>query len=75
MTENERKILENRLRRAATRQGLTLQKSKSRDPRAIGYGQFMIIDPQTNAILAGANPYAYSMTLDDVEEYLTGGTK
>jgi len=32
------KVWENRLRRKAVRQGLMLQKSRLRDPDAIGYG-------------------------------------
>jgi hypothetical protein len=38
------KARENLLRRMAERQGLRLVKSGRRDPRALGYGQFAIID-------------------------------
>ena len=65
------KVRENRLRRAAQRQGLHLTKSRYRDPRALGYGEYGLIDPRRNAWVVGARPYAYSMSLDDVEAYLT----
>jgi hypothetical protein len=39
------KVIENRLRRAARRQGLALMKSRSRDPRAIDYGGYWVIQP------------------------------
>lgn len=42
ITGGQLKALENRLRRVAERQGLTLTKSRRRDPRAIGYGTFTL---------------------------------
>jgi hypothetical protein len=39
------KVRENRLRRAAERRGLRLEKSRRRDPGAIGYGTYQLIDP------------------------------
>jgi hypothetical protein len=44
ITEGQRKALENRMRRVAERQGLTLTKSRRRDPRAIGYGTYTLTD-------------------------------
>lgn len=44
MTESQLKTVENRMRRAADRQGLTLTKSRRRDPRAIGYGTYTLTD-------------------------------
>ena len=38
------KVRENRLRRMAERQGLELRKSRRRDPRAIDYGRWYIVD-------------------------------
>lgn len=69
MTE---KIRENKLRRMAERQGLRLVKSRRRDPRAIGYGGFMIVD-QNNVVVAGEVDSAKAMDLDAVEHYLTSG--
>jgi len=63
------KVLENRLRRKLERMGYRLQKSRSRDERAIGYGGYMIIDKWTSFVEAGGHPYAYSLSLDDVENF------
>jgi hypothetical protein len=38
------KVLENRLRRAAERQGLRLHKSRAKDPRSIGYGKYKTVE-------------------------------
>jgi hypothetical protein len=64
------KVRENLLRRMAKRQGLVVHKSRTRDPRAIGYGGYMI--STDNAIVAGATPSAFSMNMDEVEAYLLG---
>lgn len=64
------KVNENRLRRMAERQGLKLMKSRRRDPRAIDYGGYMLVNAY-NMIVAGASPNAYSMSIDDVEAWLT----
>ncbi|MFR0358624.1 hypothetical protein [Streptomyces sediminimaris] len=71
MTEQQRKVLENRLRRAAERQGLQLTKSRARDPRALTYGTYMLTDIATNAIVAGDTQNGYGLDLDDVEKALT----
>jgi hypothetical protein len=62
------KVRENRLRRMAQRQGLSLHKSPRRDPRAYDYGGWYIA--KDRVIVAGGNPHAYAMSLDDVEAYL-----
>lgn len=36
------KVRENRLRRAATRQGLRLSRSRRRDTRALDYGEYSL---------------------------------
>jgi hypothetical protein len=55
MTADE-KIRENRLRRAAARQGCKLLKLRLRDPRAIDYGKF-VIQPEQGL---GRGPFAIS---------------
>lgn len=67
------KIRENRLRRMAQRQGLKVVKSRRRDPRALDYGGYMIADESTNGVVMGGYPWAFSASLDDIEDYLTGG--
>lgn len=69
--EQADKIRENRLRRMADRQGLKLLKSRSRDPRAIDYGRFMIADKFRNVAVAGELRSPRALSLDDVEKYLT----
>ena len=67
------KVRENRLRRMAERQGLEIQKSRRRDPRAIGYDRWLILDPRTNTVVAGTEGTPrHGMTLDAVEAYLMG---
>jgi hypothetical protein len=65
--ETER-VRENRLRRMAQRQGLVLQKSRRRDPSAIDYGRWFIVDQDTNALVAGDR---FGITIDEVERFLT----
>lgn len=59
------KVRENRLRRAAERQGLRLVKSRRRDPRALDYGRWEILN-------GDGRPVTDGLTLDDVEAYLHG---
>jgi len=70
MSENP-KVRENRLRRMAERQGLMLQKSKRRDPKAIDFGGYMLIDAATNTAVLGSTSFAFSADLDEIETYLT----
>ncbi len=52
----------------AERQGLMLRKSKRRDPRAIDYGSWWLVDAETNSLAA---PGENGLTLDQVEAWLT----
>jgi hypothetical protein len=67
---DEDKVRENRLRRAAQRQGLALTKSRRRDPRATDYGTYMLVNVRTNAVVASGSRSGYGMNLDDVEDHL-----
>ena len=64
------KVRENRLRRMAERQGFALHKSRRRDPRALDYGHWLMVDT-TDRGRTVAGDQAGSMTLDDVEAFLT----
>ncbi len=67
------KSRETRLRRMAERQGLRLQVSRRRDPRAIDYGRMWLIDARTNGMLAEFTPGDSARTiLDEVEDWLNG---
>jgi hypothetical protein len=76
--DQSKKVRENRLRRAAERQGLMLIKSRRRDPRAIDYGLYVLVsDTKGNRIgryggQAAVSDFArgYGMTLDEIEEQL-----
>jgi hypothetical protein len=68
----EDKVTENRLRRAADRQGLRLMKSRSRDPRAMDYGLYALINDRIGGAVnpSLANRWTCSWTLEQVEQYL-----
>lgn len=71
----DHKVRENRLRRAADRQGLRLQRSRRRDPRALGYGTYRLTDARTGSVVAAGSESGYGLTLDQVELHLTGGSE
>jgi hypothetical protein len=74
MSDKETRTREQRLRRMADRQGLALRKSARRDPRAIDYGGYMLVDLATNSVVAGTGALGRPhWSLDDVEAYLTRG--
>lgn len=62
---------EDRLRSALARRGYLLRKNRRRTPEVYGYGGYMIINARYNAIVAGGNPWPYSLTLDEVAEWLS----
>lgn len=72
------KVRENRLRRMAERQGLALRKSPRRDPFALDYGRWWIVeandDPLTAQVLVHGNAPS-GLSLDQVEAYLTRSDK
>jgi hypothetical protein len=70
---SEERVRENRLRRAAARQGLQLAKSRARDPKALGFGTYALMNPQTNAVVHADHTLqsGYGLTLDGVEAWLT----
>jgi hypothetical protein len=60
--ENEEKVRENRLRRAAERQGYKLVKSRRRDPRAKDYGACELVPEK-------GKPKMFA-SIDEVEAFL-----
>jgi hypothetical protein len=60
------KVNRNRLRRAAARQGYRLTKSARRDPRAIDYNRFWVLD-QAGAVIYGDGP---GVTVDQAARFL-----
>jgi hypothetical protein len=68
--ENAEKVRENRLRRVAERQGLALVRSRRRDPRAIDFGRYTIVDAKTRRVVAGGD-LQHCLNMDKVEEWLS----
>jgi len=67
------KTRENRLRRMARRQGLELQKSRRRDPRALDYGGYQLTDRESSSLVFGEIAgTAFGASLDDIEAFLLG---
>jgi hypothetical protein len=67
----EDKVLENKLRRMASRRGWRLEKSRRRDPNALDYGGYMLVDAYRNIVLYGAHQHQYELSLQDVQAILT----
>jgi len=63
-SSTQEKIRENRLRRMATRQGLQLVKSRRRDPRALDYGTYWLVDASSVEVASG--------DADAIEAWLRG---
>ena len=61
------KSRENRARRIAERRGFRLEKSRRRDPRSVGYGQYQLIDASTGANVSLGGEW---LKLGDVENQL-----
>lgn len=74
----DEKTRENRLRRMAKRQGLELRRNPRRDPRAVDFGSYMLVNPDTEMVVAdfGWDKPGWDKPgnthLDDVEDYLRG---
>jgi hypothetical protein len=68
------KARENRLRRLAEAQGLILHKSGRRDPRALSYDTWWLVDPETDKVVLHERTLAtgeiVGVALDEVEQYL-----
>lgn len=71
----DEKVRENLLRRAAARQGLRLEKSRRRDPRAVDFGAYFLIDGPSRKTSSWRSRVLVSpeqgWSLDEVEAFLT----
>ena len=61
---------ENRLRRMAHRQGLSLAKSRRRDIRAHDWGTYWLLDTRSGSVVNGDTANGYGMSLDEIEAAL-----
>jgi len=68
----DNQVRENRLRRMADRQGLRLEKSRRRDPQALTFGTYRLVDLYTNNLVLGDRERGFGCDLDELEQYLTG---
>jgi G:T-mismatch repair DNA endonuclease (very short patch repair protein) len=69
--DRSEKQREARARYALKRQGLRLCKNPARTSERPDFGLFCIIDDHKCAV-AGTQPWNYSMSLDEVEQFRTG---
>jgi hypothetical protein len=64
--------LEHRARRAAKRAGLQARKSRWRVGTVDNYGDFSLIDPETNCMIAG---FRFDMSPEEIIEYCATDTE
>ncbi len=62
------KVRENRVRRAAQRQGLALVKSRRRDPQATGFGTYGLVHNGAWVLADVSDGYGYDLAA--IEEWL-----
>ena len=63
----EEKVRENRIRRVAARRGYELRKTRRRDPHALDYGTYTLVNIMAN----GAMYHFTNVGLDEVENFFT----
>jgi hypothetical protein len=69
------KVRENLARRMAKRQGYELVKSRRRDPRALGFGKYMLTarrGARARPVFGCDDQGNPTATLEQIEAYLTG---
>jgi hypothetical protein len=71
MTDDEARR-ERRLQRAARSRGYRLVRSSS-EPSTAQAGRYLIIDAESDAVVVGGAPTAFSATLDQAESFLMDG--
>jgi hypothetical protein len=54
----------------AKRHGLRLEKSRARDPEALTWGTYWLVNPHSNTVFAGDTSNGYGMALDEIETAL-----
>jgi hypothetical protein len=67
----EEKVRENRIRRVAARRGYELHKTRRRDPHALDYGTYTLVNAMTN----GAMYHFTNVGLDEIETFFTTAPK
>jgi hypothetical protein len=59
-------VQENRMRRTAKRRGFILRRSARRDPQALDYAKYWLIDARNVCVIGGQ----WGVELDEVEAWL-----
>lgn len=78
--DSDTKAREDRLRRIAQQQSLILVKSRQRDPEALDYGLYVLVEDTSGNRITGAQAPISGFaggdggTLDDIEGELTAST-
>jgi len=68
MSHAEDARLVSRLRRAAAKHDLQIHKSRCRTPEHLDYGGYMLTSLSRGWVVAGGEPFAFSLSLDDLTE-------
>jgi hypothetical protein len=71
--DQDTKVRENRMRRAAERRGYRLTKSRRKDPYALGYGLFRVETADGVEVAGFYSPDGLGLTLDEVERRFSAG--
>jgi len=50
--------------------GYELRRSPLQDPTHLAYGRYMIVDRSSHIVVAGYEPFAFSIDLDGVADWL-----
>ena len=70
MPQSELARRESAVRRKAARVGLVVNKNPSRNQIMPNYGGFMLVDGESNSVVAGAAQNAYELTINEIEAEL-----
>jgi hypothetical protein len=61
------------LRRKAARRGYRLERCRRRDPLALGFGLYRLVDTKTGKMYGADAPGDYGLTLDLVQAIINAG--
>ncbi len=75
MVNAETKKVETRLRHAAKRQGLKLEKSRMRDPRGLEFNTYQLRDALSGEIVECGQRGSYGLDLERISELLRCGKR
>jgi len=52
------------------KRAFSLTKSRCRVPESPSFGGYMLVDPYRNAVVAGGDPWAFSLSLEEAESWV-----